>query len=481
MSGFILRYTIVMKPQKKGFLLSFSHYRTIQGIARRFMEYCKSYTGFFNVYRYHNMSSQAKKYLAGLLMKAPRKNLERIDEYVDGVNYESCQHFISDSSWDFEALNKQIGMDVNTLVGSSESVLCIDESAFKKKGKSSAGVARQWNGRLGKVENSQVGVFASLCNSTGGSLIDTRLFLPEEWTNDIERCKKAKIPDSHCTFKTKLDLAFEMINGAISNNINFGWIAADAFYGRDTKLLNKIDDSNMKFVADLPMHHTVYLKDPDPYLPRRKKKIGRKFVHLRSRSEAFKVQTLFEQVTEHQWVPIHVRDTTKGDLKVKAYRQQVYIWNGEDTVARKWWLVMIHDPKANDKTCFLSNAKKNVSLKTLIKRHACRYWIERTFQDGKTSVGMADYQVRGWRAWQHHMSMVMLALLFMLKERIINNKNIELLSCQDIVDLLNYYLPRKDLKEEVVIMNMIKRHKKRKAAIESAYRTQKSTKFIKTK
>ena len=407
--------------------------------------------------------------------------MERINEYVEGGNYQSYQNFISDSSWDHYALNNQICSDANELLGSSESVLCIDESSFSKKGKLSVGVSRQWNGRLGKIDNCQVGVFASLCNSTSSTLLDYRLFLPQEWIDDPQRCERAKIPEQYRVFKTKLELAYEMIESAISRGVEFGWVATDAFYGRDSKLLNKLDDTAVKFLADIPCSHTVYLDDPDPYMPRRRNKIGPKYKRLRARTEPVSVQTLYEQMNKKQWSTVTVRNTTKGILKTKAYRRAVYSWDGEEKQARKWWLVIVFDPQTKEKKWFFSNAGSSVTLKTLVRRHACRYWIERTFQDGKTSVGMADYQVRGWLAWHHHMTLVMLALLFMVKERIINKKQFDLLSCQDIVELLNYYLPKKDRTEKTVLMNMIQRHKQRKQSIESAYRKQKEKESIITK
>lgn len=461
-----------MKPQKKGFPPELSNCQVVRKVAQRFMTFCNSYTEFFNVYR-HNVSGYAKKYLAGLLMKAPRKNMERIDEYVEGGEYESYQHFISESSWNHTNLNAQICSDVNSILGTSESVLCLDESGFSKKGKESVGTSRQWNGRLGKIDNCQVGVFASLCNGSSSSFIDYRLYLPQVWIDDPERCDKAKIPDEYRIFKTKLEIALEMIDTAISRNVAFGWVAADAFYGRDSKLLNALDDRGIKFVGDIPCNYKVYLNDPKPYLPRRKNKIGPKYTKLQFRTDPIKVETIFEQLTKKQWSNVTVRDTTKGILKIKAYRKSIYLWDGIEKKARKWWLVIQYDPQANEKKWFLSNASSFVTLKTLVKRHACRYWIERSFQDGKTSVGMADYQVRGWRAWHHHMSMVMMAMFFMLKERIINNKDFDLLSCQDIIELLNYYLPRKDKTEEAVLKNMLERHRRRKLSIESAYRRQK--------
>ena len=165
----------------------------------------------------------------------------------------------------------RVAKEINAHLGGEDTVLCLDESGFTKKGKKSAGVARQYNGRLGKVDNCQVGVFASLCNGEDRSgIIDYRLFLPDEWIGDPQRCRQAGIPDEHIVKKTKIDHAYEMIVTAITRGIIFDWIAADAFYGRDLSLLNKIDDKEKIFIVDVPENFFVYLKDPKPFLPRRK-------------------------------------------------------------------------------------------------------------------------------------------------------------------------------------------------------------------
>ena len=437
------------------------------------MEYCNEYGEFFKVYR-NDVSGTAKNYLSGLLMKAPRKNMERMEEYVDGANYDSYQHFLSVSPWDHLGLNKQVRSDVNSILGGEESVFCIDESGFTKKGNDSVGVSHQYNGRLGKLDNCQVGVFASLCNDSMSSIIDNRLYLPrKEWINDNARCEKAKVPQEYRVFKTKQELALDMVDVAIEEGLTFGWVAADGFYGRDSKFLNALDDQELLFVVDVPCDQTVYLKDPKPYLPRRRNKKGPKFKNLRSRTEGTRVDEFFKQIQKSQWNKVEIRDTTKGKLFSYAYRKRLYVWDGLEKHARERWLVITQDPITNEVKYFLSNADTSVSLTTLVRKHAQRFWIERTFQDGKTSVGMADYQVRRWKGWQHHMSMVMLALLFLLKERIGNKKNIELLSCQDIIELLNFYLPRKDVTEEAVFNSMMERHRKREYSIKSAYKKQK--------
>ena len=460
-----------MAHADKGTQPEWSGNASLRRIASRFVTFTQTYSHHFNVAR-QNVSAKARAYTTGLVMKASRKNMERMEEYVEDCEYQSLQQFISDSPWDHKMLNEHIASDVNDLLGGPESVLAIDESGFAKKGNMSVGVARQWNGREGKTDNCQVGVYAALSDGVHASVVDFRLYLPKEWTQDKERCLKAKVPEEKCGFKTKPELATEMIGAAQSNGLSFGWVAMDAFYGQVPECVMDIDRYGLNFVADVHCNQIVYTEDPRPYLPRRKNRQGRKPTRLRARTEGIRVDELYKEEALARWHTIRVREGTKGTVFVQARRRRVWLWDGKEKTARNWWLVVIRDSLTGEIKWFISNAKASVTLTTLVQKHATRFWIERVFQDGKTSVGMADYQARGWIAWHHHMSLVMLALLFLLKERLRHQQDVALLSCQDIVGLLNYYLPRTDATEEAVLANLKRRHRTRQRDIDSAYRRQ---------
>lgn len=436
------------------------------------MEFVHNYRPYFNVAR-HNVSDKARCYLAGLMMNAPRKNMERMEEYVESYDYQAQQQFLTDSPWSSEALDERIALDVSDLLGGSNSTLMIDESGFEKKGTKSAGVARQWNGRTGKVDNCQVGVFAALTDGKHVGLVDKGLYLPEEWTQDPERCRSAKIPENQQHYRSKPLLAWEMIQVAVRRGVDFGWVAMDALYGSSLWLLFCIDDIGKRFVADVRGNQHVYAEDPQPYLPRRKTATGRKFKKRRARTKTLRVDELFESLPGQNWKKVNIREGTQGTISVWAARQRVWLWDGEEEEARCFWAVGTLDCQNGDKKWFLSNAAESTTLTQLVRKHADRYWIERSFQDGKTSLGMADYQARGWLAWHHHMTMVMLAMLFMLRERRLHLREIELLSFTDIVELLTVYLPRADLDPEAVRRNIERRHRKRLASIESARRREK--------
>ena len=177
-------------------------------------------------------SAQAQQYLCGL-MQATKKNMERIEEVVPDCDYQSLHHFVSHSQWNERGVLDQVAADADGhLGGTADSCLLIDESSFPKKGMKSVEVARQWCGRLGKVENCQVAVFACLCHCPYATLIDTRLYLPKEWTQDPARCRAAGVPDETIVTRSRADLALELVWQARQNGVRFEWVGADGAYGR---------------------------------------------------------------------------------------------------------------------------------------------------------------------------------------------------------------------------------------------------------
>lgn len=442
----------------------------VRGIVRRFGAFCDMYSQYFKV-QGNDVTRQARCYVSGLFMEEPRKNMERMEEYVEGCEYQSTQQFITDSPWAYQPLQVRIGQDVSKEIGGPNASLCIDESAITKKGKMSVGVSRQHNGRLGKIDNCQVGVYATLVNGRYGCIIGTRLFLPKVWTSDKARCDKAGIPADCRVFKTKPQLALELIDEAIAAGVVFRYVCMDALYGNSPQLLRGLAERGLEFIADVHVSQCIYTEDPEPYLPRRRTSIGPKYKRLRARGMVQTVKSIIETIENHQWRAVTVRDSTKGKLIHKAYHREVWLWDGDERKARRWWLVIV---KRNDGEieAFISNANASVSMTSLVRAHAQRFWIERSFQDAKTSLGMADYQARKWNSWHHHMTLVSLAMFFGLLERLHYNTSDDILSYQDIVELLNLYLPRTDRTEDQVLKNLQRRHEKRVQSTRSAYEKQ---------
>lgn len=400
--------------------------------------------------------------------------MERMEEKVPDTQYDPLQYFLSDADWDWHPVTDKIARDADKLLGGyDDSALYIDETGIPKKGKMSVGVARQWCGQLGKTDNCQVAVFATLGRDRFSTPIDCRLYLPREWTNDTARCLKAKIPEQKIYFKSKHEQALEMIYHARENGVRFKWVGCDGFYGDSPEFLRNLADNGEEFMADIHCDHRIYLEDPKPIVPPPQSRRGRKPSKLKAQAKAIRVDKWVEKQSEEAWQRVEVRDSTKGKLLVDILYKQVWLWDGKESEARQWHLVVRREVTSPKKKKYsLSNVSHDTPVKRLAYMQAQRYWVERPFQDGKNQCGMGDYQARGWLAWYHHMTMVMLAMLFMVEQRIKHQADIPLLSCADITTVLKSILPRRDITEDEILKQLEKRHRKRQVSIDAAYEKQ---------
>jgi len=412
--------------------------------------------------------SQAQSYLSGLV-QAARRNVQRMAEVVPGTDAQALHHFLAHSPWDARAVMDQVGREVGALLGGDqETCLLLDETCFAKKGTRSVGVARQWFGLEGKTENCQVAVFAALARGKSVSLIDTELYLPREWVEDPARCEAAGVPVDRRVLKTKPALALELVQRARRNGVRFAWVAADGTYGQDRALLRALEDAGETFVVDVHRDQRVFLEDPQ----RRAKKRGAA-TERPSKIEDLRVDEWVARQPVAAWHEVWVRRTTQGELHVQALRRRVWVLEGKQTQARCWQLIVTREVGAPETTKYsLSNAGEEISLQRLASMQRQRYWIERAFQEAKNEAGMDEYQARSWQAWYHHMALVMMALLFLLREKRLQSEALPLLSAADVKHLLARLLPRQDLDPEESIRQIQIRHQQRQAAIDSAYRRQ---------
>jgi SRSO17 transposase len=403
-----------------------------------------------------------------------KKNMERMEERVPNANEQQLQHMLSDSPWDHQAVIDQVALEADGLLGGSRnSCLLIDESGFKKSGNHSVGVKRQWNGRLGKVDNCQVGVFAALGRDRRVTLVDERLYLPEEWSDHPKRCEQAGIPPEFRCFKKKVDLALEMILHQRLIGVRFSWVGADGFYGNDPEFLRGIDAMSEVFVADVHCNQEIFLEDPKPTIKKKNGTRGRRPTKLEANTPAIRVDQWQSEQPDEAWKRVKVRDSTRGELAVEILHRQIWLWDKKETEAHCWHLIVRREVNAPQEVKYtLSNALTATSTERLAEMQAQRYWVERAFQDGKSECGMADYQVRKWRGWHHHMALVFMAMLFMLEERIQAKATHPLLSCSDIEELLRHFLPKRAATRDDVFEQMDKRHRKRLASIQSHYAKQ---------
>ena len=400
--------------------------------------------------------------------------MERMAEVVPESDEQALQHFLSNSNWDERAVLDQVALEADALLGgSSESALLIDESGISKKGNKSVGVARQWNGRLGKVDNCQVGVYAALSCGSRSTLIDTRLYLPSSWVENKARCATAGVPKQARRAKSKPELALEMVRYNRRLGVRFRWVGMDGLYGKDPALLRSLEGDGETFVADVHKDQHMYLEDPKPIVPVSLPGRGRRRNKRVAQTEKVRVDDWAKSQPSSAWTRLTLRDSTKGELRVEVLHRRVWLWNGTEAQARHWHLIVRREIKARDDIKYsLSNAPAQTSSQRLAQMQGQRYWVERSFQDGKSQAGLDHYQARGWKAWHHHMALVMMAMLFMLKQRIAHQDEFPLLSCADIETLLAHFLPRRDVGVDEVIRQMEARHRKRQASIDFAYAKQ---------
>ena len=446
----------------------------MRDVGNRFMSFVDTYTGHFQSYR-HDVSEKARQYACGLMQAGSRKNMDRMAEVVPESRSRNLQQFITHSKWNHRDVIDHVGQDVNKLLGDERNAcFLIDKSGFAKQGKMSVGVSRQWLGRLGKVDNGQVAVFGAVANGQYVAPVDVRLYLPEKWVSDLKRCERACVPESERKFQTKIELALEMVRHARETGLRYGWVGADAGYGKGPGFCFALEAIGETFVVDVHSDFHVYLKDPKPYLPEKVDHCGRRFIKYQSEQESIEVQDLVKSIPERSWKTMTLRKTTRGVLRVRICRMKVYVWDGESEKVHCWDLIVTKSLGSNpDTKISLTNASERTPLKRLGWMQRQRYWVERAFEDAKSECGMADYQVRKWTAWHHHMALVMMAMLFMLSERIHHKDTYPLLSCADVEELLARFLPRRDVSQEEVIAQLEHRHRQRQKAIESHARCQK--------
>jgi SRSO17 transposase len=416
------------------------------------MSFQESFSDLFVHYR-KNLSEKASSYISGLFQgERGKRNIERMSEIVDGFDYESSQHFLSDSRWSHQAVFDRIAVQASQTFGRSKDVsFNIDETSYQKKGPYSAGVARQYLGSCGKVDNGQVGVYGSLNLGTRSAITGTRLYLPKEWTDDKDRCLRAKVPNDQAVFKTKEQLAVEILDDAIAQDVYFAWCAADAGYGKSLYFCKEVEKRGKVFMVDIHCNRSIFLHDPKNSNSRQVKNIS--------------VEAWVKTIDKKQWKKINTRIGTKGKIRYEYFSKKVWLRDPDDTEYKYWRILVRRDVVTkSDYKYSITNEPDTSDIKRLAYMQGQRYWIERAFQDAKQSCGMADYQVRGWIAWHHHMALVAMASWFVVIEKMKQPGKDCLLSANDVYFLLSKFLPRKDVSREQVINILTQRQKSRKRA-----------------
>lgn len=375
------------------------------------------------------------------LYVSPQRNCEQISKRIDR-NSQSLNHFISNSPWNWQHACDQLAhLFVKMIPSGWKNDLClvIDESGFPKKGKHSVGVAHQYCGQSGKLDNSQVGVFSALVCRGFYSVIAATLYLPKKWCGR----KDVDIPLQRREHKTKIELAYELILHARNIlNIPFQWVNFDSYYGRDQGFLYNLDKEGITFVADIPKDVTLYKKRPRVYLPKKKTSKGRKYTRYQVAGKSIKAYRLVEKLSEKDFKKLTIRIPQQGKpVKALYYACKVYLAIKEHGQVLEAKLLIRKDADGTIKYALTNDVRS--SLHRLGVMHGQRYFIERSFQELKQQLGMNEYQVRGYQGWHRHMTMCMMGLLFIQTEKMSYFKIKEAPSTPQLAELIRIILPQK--------------------------------------
>jgi len=358
------------------------------------------------------------KYMAGQFSPLERKSIEPIALAVKDGNVRAMQRFVSDAPWDDNKMIAKYRSLVNDDFGNHDGALIFDESGFVKKGQDSIGVARQYCGTIGKVENCQVGVFAGYVSEHGYGLVDKRLFIPEKWFGDdyLERRAKCKLPED-TVFRTKPQLAVEMLDAVVEENVlPFKYVLADCVYGISPEFIEAVEALPDKtYFVSVPKDTPCWLKRPMIITKKYRwgGKTRTKTVLADPDSKPISMEELARNINDYFWYRRKVSEGTKGPIVYEFTRRQVILSAAGLPQKAVWLLIrrtLDDDPKYN---FFISNASTSTRLKTLVWLSGLRWAIEQCFEETKTELGMDHYEVRKFTGWHHHMQTCMLAHFFL--------------------------------------------------------------------
>jgi len=354
--------------------------------------------------------AHSQMFVQGLLSDLEDKNVESI-AYRFGQERMPLQWFIGVSGWDHEPLRHELVRQVGQTLGDEDGVLVFDPSGFPKSGRQSVGVARQWCGRLGKVDNCQVAIYMGYVSRHEHTLVDTRLYLPKEWTTDRKRCEKAGVPKG-TRYRTRHQLCLEMLK-AHGQVLPHSWIAGDDEMGRPYWFRRRLDRLDERYLLAVPSNTLIrdLEVDPPPYSGR-----GRQPKRPWTRVDNWTAAS-----SEEVWTQIDVRDGAKGPLVVEATKRRVVARTAKRQEGHEEVLVVIrYRDRDNDEVVqtdyYLSNAKAETELAEFTRAAKAEHRIEECIQRGKSEAGLADYEVRNWKGWHHHQILSLIASWFLVTE-----------------------------------------------------------------
>jgi SRSO17 transposase len=357
-------------------------------------------------------------YMVGQCSPLERQSIEPMALRVSGGSVRGLQRFLSEVPWDEEHMRWTYHQLVADELGAPDGVLMFDETGFVKKGTDSVGVARQYCGTLGKVENCQVGVFAGYASRKGYALVDKRLFLPEAWFTDAYAARRTKcqVPRA-LTWQSKPQLAAAMLQAiAAEGLLPFKYLVADCLYGNSPAFLDAVDACvGVTALLAIPSETRCWLQRPQTTDKRYRYKgeARSKRVVVNPDSAPHTVATVAMRLPASHWYRRKVSEGTKGPIVYEFARQRVTLCK-DGLPDRTVWLVIKRTVGAEPSYAYaISNAPASTPLRTFVWLSGLRWAVEQCVEEGKTELGMDHYEVRKYGGWHHHMLLTMLAHFFL--------------------------------------------------------------------
>ena len=363
---------------------------------------------FLAALRTTEQQTNARQYVAGLMSDLDGKDVESI-AYLHDRERQGLQKFIGQSQWDPRPLLTELARQVASDLGESDGVLVFDPSAFPKKGTASVGVQRQWCGRLGKIDNCQVGIYLGYVSRQDHALVDMRLYLPKEWANRKRRRNEVGVPRD-IRFRTRHELVLEMLEerGPL---LPHAWVAGDDEMGRSSWFRQQLRARHESYLLAVPSNTLVrdLTADNPPYAGR----------GPRPRVPFQRVDRWDAGVPESAWQTIDVRDGEKGPLVTQALRRLVQA-RSEGRVSDVAEFLVVFRERQEDGTWkhdyLLSWAPLTTPLEEFARVWKAQHRIEESLKRAKSEAGLADYQVRTWEGWHHHQTLSLIATWFLTRE-----------------------------------------------------------------
>src|SRR3954471_8548533 len=350
----------------------------------------------------------ARTYLAGLVSDLKRKTAESI-AYRHDQERHGLQHFVGSSTWGPRPLLRELAGQVGRAIGTPDGVIVFDPSGFAKKGKASAGVQRQWLGRLGEGDNGHGGAFMAYASYHEHALVDVRLYLPEAWAKDRARRKRCGIPKA-VRYRTRHQLALEMLKET-GPLLPHGWVTGDDEMGRSSRFRAELRRLKERYLLAVPSNTTV--RDLDGAVP---EWVGRG-PHPKRAFE--QVRAWAKSLPEGAWRRIEVGDGERGPLLVEMVWTRVVARTDRGRIGPEELLVVIRrldDDGATKHDYYLSDAPPGTLPGVLARVAKAEHRVERCLQRGKGETGLAESQVRTWSGWHHHQALSLIAAWFLVQE-----------------------------------------------------------------